>query len=328
LGSFWPSRFGPVRAGSGRFPALRAPNMALVGPWVGSFRPFSGLVWVLFSPVFGPVLGSSGPLFRAGGPETPFSGFTARSRWAPFSALFSGGFGSFSALLACPGPPGQIWLSQGLGLGLFPCFRPFWPVCGSFPAFSGLSALRAEFLPTGYRVAAPLFPGFPAFRPFWASFGGPRALRPLFGLYSKVFLALPARILAFSQASGLGPQKAPSRGMLWALRAPNVPLWPPCWGAPLGRPRTRRPVAYLPPAGPQMYHFSAPFGPLSGPSGQIRRHSTGFFAEGEKACRMPPDLGLRPKRADTAPRTLKRGQKGPFCTSVWGLGAAGAPKPD
>jgi len=288
-------------------------------------------------------LGGSPVGFRGLWPRKP--GFPALQQGTP-GRPFGPGFGvfleRFRPLLAGPGVPGVFWLSQGLAwprffpvLGSFgPVFGPFGPlsasgrkranpyrlVTGSRAWFSRVFGLFAPFgpfwgpaspdpksLPTGYRVLAPVFPGFRPFSALFGLFSGPPGPRPGFRLYSKVVFGGSGPFWPVFPAPFGGGENRPSRGLPRALRAPNVPL-PALWG-------------------PKRAH--------SGPEAEIRRHPWAFLAcfrsakTSQKGPRMPPDFGLRPKRgpiwAPRAPNGAPEGPRTPFWAISGLLGPFRAP---
>jgi len=286
------------------------PCWALIGLFCGSWPVLVGPVFSCFRfplGVLGPLLGPFGPQNRS---FRLYSKVLLGPLFGPYFGLFSARFRRFRAF----GPKGPKYGShRALALGLLAGFWAFSAGFRSFSAFFVSPGPSGRNLTDWLPGRGPGFPGFLGFGPFLGPFGGPPAPNSPFRLYSKVFLRPPAHILAFSRCPVLGPQNTPSRGMLGALWAPNVPLWP--WSVGPLRGPTEVAVPWLTSGlrAPNV-PLLAPFGPRRGPKGPkpenprpCESHFSGGFAAREMALTGPRILGFwppgpkRPKRAENRP---------------------------
>jgi len=298
---------------------LFGPNRAFLGPLSGPFGPG-------FHLFLGVLLGGPRSVFGPSGPEN--RGFRLYSK-VPRAALlgrvlgcFWSVFGLFWPVLASPASFGS---HRALPGPVFPGFGLFWACFRAFRPSFGLRPKRARILTDWLPGRGPGFPGFSAFSPLLAPFGprlrrGPNPYRlvtgswprfsrvfgpfrlflplfrpsgpqtPVFGFTARSFWGVLALFGLFSPPPSGGGENRPSRGLPLPFGAPNVPL-PALWG-------------------PKRAH--------SGPEAEIRRHPWAFLAcfrsakTSQKGPRMPPDFGLRPKRAPFGPpRAPNGGPRGP-----------------
>jgi len=286
LGPLWPRPppFGPYTL---CFPGL----WALLGPFPAWFSALFRVLSGLFLRASGP---ESGCLSLVSWPFGPSFLVLVFPVFRPFSVVFR----RFSAL---PGRPGPFGSPRALPWPVFPGFRLF---SGPFGSLLGPPGVPLPvWLSQGLGRSG--FPGFwPLFGLFWPLLGPSGPLCPGFWLYSKVLLGPLAPFPALSRRPVLGPQNTPSRGLLRASRAPNVPLLALSAGPLRGPAEGAVPRLTPRPPGPKcttLGPFWALFGPVSG-----RRPESGgilqrFRPLAENAVESRLISGLRPRRGPKGP---------------------------